>query len=211
MELSKYEFDITKELISIALSNAADSFSKMANEKVLIQGFDVSILESNELFDLTLNLNSPKQYVLKTEIKGRVIGKSFLIFSTDEIRKVFDIFAPGMPEPVAGSELDEFQKAILLEFDNIICAAVVTQISNILSLFAYGDVPEINVVKQTEVFEMLKKELTDFETILNVKARFKTYNSQMSPSFIFYFKSNFLQAIKDLISLKQGNSLVKES
>jgi chemotaxis protein CheY-P-specific phosphatase CheC len=211
MELSGYEFDITRELISIALSNAADSFSKMANEKVLIQGFDVNVLNQQELSDVTQHLTSPIQYLLKTEIKGRVIGKSFLIFSTEEVQKVFDIFAPGMPGPAVEGELDEFQKAILLEFDNIICATVVTQLSNILSLFAYGDVPEIHVVPQNKVFDLLKSELTDFETILNVRAKFKTYNSQMTPSFVFFFKSTFLQAVKDLISQKQGNSLLKEN
>ena len=46
---SEFELEVTKELLNIALANAADSFSKMANERVLFKGYDLTLLEKSGL------------------------------------------------------------------------------------------------------------------------------------------------------------------
>lgn len=206
--LNAYELDITKELLSIALANAADSFSKMANEKVLIREYNLSVLKKEELANAFINEHDPDWYVLTTDIVGKLEGKSYLLFNQVDADKIFDMFTPGqISKP---GQLSELQEGILLELDNIITASMVTQLSNFLSLATHGDVPNLKHLSRQDVLAYFKQDVEDFDVILNIRARFQSYQSNMKPSFVCFFKSEFLLAIKHMIATDKHLSLLKK-
>lgn len=206
--LTAYELDITKELISIALANAADSFSKMANEKVLIREYNLSVLKKEEVGKAFINEHDPHWYVLTTDIVGKLEGKSYLLFNQQDAEKVFDMFTPGQVS--TNGRLSELQEAILLELDNIITASMVTQLSNFLNIATYGDVPNLKHLSRQETLGYFERDVEHFDVILNIQARFQSYQSNMMPSFICFFKSEFLEAIKHLIATDKHLSLLKK-
>jgi chemotaxis protein CheY-P-specific phosphatase CheC len=206
--LSSYELDITKELMSIALANAADSFSKMANEKVMIRDYDLQILEKTQWNPELLNSNDTDWYVLTTDVIGKLTGKSYLLLNQNDAQKIFRIFTPSQAETQSG-DLTELQEAVLLELDNIITAAMVTQLSNFLSLATYGDIPNLKYLTRTGTLNYLNSDVKHYDVIINVRARFQSYETNMSPTFICFFKSEFLAAIKQMIAVKSHLSLVK--
>lgn len=208
ISLSDYEFDITRELINIALANAADAFSKLAQERVLIKGFNLCFLEKEEYYKVLESENKSLFYILSTDIKGKLDGKSYLLFNDDDTRKIFKVFAPNHIE-ISETGLNEFQQAVLLEIDNILTAAFITQLSNILNLFTYGDVPKILACSKEKTLEYFEQNIKDFDIVLNIHAKFESSDTKMSPSYIWYFKSEFLYAIKNLITDKKQMSLLK--
>lgn len=207
--LSEIEFDITRELISIALANSADAFSKMANEKVLITDFSLSFIESQQLSKLIPN-TTENIHVLTTHVKGKLDGKSYLLFTDSDVKKVFNVFL-GRNNYQENEKLDELQQAILLELDNILSAAMVTQISNFLALFCYGDVPHIETCNAESLQQKCLNETQHFDVTIGIQAQFKTYHTNMNPTFIWFFTSDFITAIKNLINNKPRMSLLKET
>jgi chemotaxis protein CheY-P-specific phosphatase CheC len=210
MLLNPIEFDITRELISIALANAADSFSRMANEQILIKGYELTLLPQQDLgrFDTFYEPETPS-VLLSTEIKGSISAKSYLIFSLPDASRTLGMFGAATPAGACAS-LSEVQQAILLELDNIVTAAVVTQLANLLEVFSYGDVPFIQQVPEGTLLAYLGSEVEDYEVMLQIKAQFVTTTSQATPYFICFFKADFLAAIKKLVNEKKHLSLVKK-
>ena len=138
MRLSEYELDITKELVSIALANAADAFSKMASERVLVQQFELTIGSPDARTVLPDGLQG-SLHVLTTEVKGNLEGKSYLIFNQSDTKRICQVFAPKQPA-YTGEGLGELEEALLLELDNILSGTVITQLSNCLDTFIYDGV-----------------------------------------------------------------------
>lgn len=209
MRLSEYEMDVTKELISIALANAADAFSKMAGEKVLVNQFNLTIAPPDGSPLLSDSQQAP-MHILTTDVKGTLEGKSYLIFDATDTRRIFKIFAPGK-EVAADGSLDELQEGLLLELDNILSAAVITQLSNFLDLFIYGDVPGLRTMNRADALACFGKETGHFDVVFHIHARFKSYQNNLQPVFIWFFKSDFLLATRQLVENKQQMSLLKKT
>ena len=87
--LSQVELDITKEIISISLSKAADALSFFIKEKVLIQIQDVKVNVEN-LAPISKKNNVAKSYLLTTNILGDVRGKAYLVLNETEVEKLVD-------------------------------------------------------------------------------------------------------------------------
>jgi chemotaxis protein CheY-P-specific phosphatase CheC len=211
-DFTEYELEVTKELLNIALANAADAFSKMANERVLFNGYDLTILKKNDLDVLLTEVVDQGLYVLTTEVKGKLQGICYLIFDKKDAEGVFPIFAPNHHEIAADGTLGEFQQAILMEVDNILSAAMVTQLSNFLELFVYGDVPNYKFINKDELLNILKNDHDMYyEVALNLKAKLETSKSNVSPLFIWFFKNDFVDAVKNIVEIKKDTVLLKKS
>ena len=108
--------------------------------------------------------------------------------------------------------MSEFQEAILLEVDNILSAAMVTQLSNFLDLFVYGDVPNLKCLNKEQLVEILRNDHDMYyEVALNLKAKLETSKSNVSPIFIWFFKNDFVDAVKNVVEIKKEGVLLKKS
>ncbi|MGD1843350.1 MAG: chemotaxis protein CheC [Thermonemataceae bacterium] len=209
-QLSNYEFDITKELFSISLANAADAFSKMANEKVLLQGFEAKFIEMDDLNAIVKQFSEEKVYILRTEIKGKLRGRTYLLFHQKDIQTIFKIFAPpAVHEMAADGQLTDIQQDILLELDNILSAAMVTQLSNFLDIFIYGDIPKYSYFNNQKLTNLFAKDMKAFESILHIQTSLQSFHTNMSPAFFCFFEENFITITKDIIQNKKEKVLLK--
>lgn len=208
MLLSDYELDITKELFNIGLANSADAFSKLTKEKVLINGFDLAVMDTISMDQVLQEYTAEPLCVLTTAVRGNLQGISYLLFDQRDLERIGEVFMPKVAyQP--GAPLSEFQEALLLELDNILSAAVVTQLSNFLNVFTYGDVPALRLLTASEALASFKAETRQYDVIFNVRARFKSYQTNLQPSFVWFFSSDFIALIKQLIQDKQQLSLLK--
>lgn len=210
VQLTPYEFDITRELFSIALANAADAFSKYAGEKVMIKDYSIEIFDKAQQDETIKRLQDTHFYALTTEIKGALHGKTYLLFQHEEIKKVFQIFAqPPVSIVEKEGEITDIQKDILLELDNIISAAVVTQVANFTELFIYGDIPRFSYSSAEQIGELFKKDFDTFGHVLNIRTQLQSYNTNLNPLFICFMDDEFLNTMKQMINVK-GNSILQK-
>jgi chemotaxis protein CheY-P-specific phosphatase CheC len=205
--LTEFELEITKELINISLANSADAFSKMAMETVQIREFSVELIDREQLEESVRSLKET-MVVLTTEVKGNLKGKSYLIFDKQDVLNVIRIFTKQEVEAFK-VDFSEYQKAILLELDNIVSAAMVTQLSNILEVYTYGDVPQLHILANEDPKILFNRDIEKYTVGLKIHAEFKTLGSQIAPSFVWLFKDDFIEAIRDLIKRKKHLALVK--
>ena len=209
---NEFELEVTKELLNIALANSADAYSKMANERILFKGYEMSLLKSDELSTLLHGFDDEQLYVLTTEIKGKMEGICYLVFNKEDAMQAFRTFAPGQENIAENGELGEFQQAILMELDNILSAAMVTQLSNILELFVYGDVPNYKLLNQKDFLKIIQKDHElYYKVAMNIKTRLESNKTKISPYFIWLFKEDFVDAVKSIVDKKKEGVLLRKS
>jgi chemotaxis protein CheY-P-specific phosphatase CheC len=131
-----FEKDL-KAAFESGYSNAASSFSKLAQDKIHFNNFHFGFHTLGSKFSAeheTFGRNGG-HHLITTEIFGDVTGKSYLFLSEKE----FDLLTAKIPvckDPKVNLK-EEFAK----EVDNILSASVITRLSNKLNLKMYGDIP----------------------------------------------------------------------
>lgn len=186
--LTEIEQDAFVEIINIGLSKAADALSIMIKEQVLIRCIDV--MSPTEVFDQLGN----DRIKLATNLRGDVEGSCYFIVTESEAQyltsKTF-----GTDNESEKFELTELNEGFLLELDNIISAAVITQLSDILGVNIFGDVPRIETgISQQEIDRMLRE-----FTPLFFKTQFRTEQTTFNPGFYWFLKPNVITELKNLI------------
>lgn len=198
--LNKIELDITKEIINIGIAKAADSLSFFIKEKVLIRLLEIQV-NSRDYFPISRkNHLTNKNYLLTTEIKGVMKGKAYLIFNEQETEK---IGAANLPESIRNNEVEKAKmtEAILLEIDNIITGAVVTQFSNIFQCKIYGDVPSLNILAAQDINHHLSVHHDQGLNVIYFNARFITKDeTEITPEFIWLMDDTFFNEVKNVVS-----------
>jgi chemotaxis protein CheY-P-specific phosphatase CheC len=125
------------EAFASGYANSASSFSMFAANKAEYRNLHLSVYKINgNIIDgmKSFGKTVPSPMVT-TEVFGELEGKSYLIFSQEE----YDWVTRGVkskPETLAMIK-NEFLK----ELDNIVSAAVITKLSNMLKVKIYGDTP----------------------------------------------------------------------
>ena len=188
-ELSTTQKTSIEALINKGYQNAASSFSSLIAQNVTISYNDIKVAnESSTINDL---VEAKKETIIvKTNIIGDLVGESFLLLSPDEEETIcklsLNAFGGG-----AGVDND----LILKEIDNIISAAVITELSNALDLKIYGDVPHLYHLGNKEGFNDLLK-LTDDEYYILTDAHF-VFDGHISvcPKFIWKFEEKLASLI----------------
>ena len=208
MELNKVELDITKEIINIALSKAADSLSFFIKEKVLIQLLDLK-MDSHNYAPLSKKNGTQKSYLLTTHIKGDISGKAYLVFNEAEVEKLVEA---NLPDSIKSNPVEKanMTDAILLEVDNIITASVITQFANILQCKLYGDVPQLDIMEQKELNPFLNKNNPELLNVMYISSRFITKDLDTSPEFIWLMDDQFFMSVKSLVSDEKKLELLKK-
>lgn len=167
------------------------------NSEIMQSGFENATLAFSKFVQKNIHFSEPKQihnvvdttylnqwnftddfYLVTTEIKGEISGKSYLFCSKSSVDILFDaIQLTGMDE--------SFTEPFLLELDNILSATVITQISNKLSLQIYGAVPEIKNLVHTKLDIFIEKELVnqfmDAKFVFTTEFSLKTYPECILP------------------------------
>lgn len=85
--INELEKDVLREIISIGLARAADSFADFSNEKVLLDVPEVKIIET-KVFPEIVNEYNSLYTVLRSDIRGDLNGKTFMLFSEDDVKRI---------------------------------------------------------------------------------------------------------------------------
>lgn len=198
---NKMELDLAAEIINIGLAKAADSLSFFTRNKVLIRSQDLHINKFNdeELF----SKDSEPLTLLATEIRGNMKGYCYLVFDHKEVDKMNAISLPKnvLEDP---EQLKEMSKAVLMEMDNIVTAAVVTQFSNLFELDMHGYVPQHMNGSKADALAYIKQHAHEGDFFLHFNTPLYSESEEdISPEFVWCLDSSFVSAVKTFLKKDQ--------
>ncbi len=201
---NKLELDLATEVINIGLAKAGDSLSFFTQEKVLIRSKDLVIYNSYEK-ELFTKSSTPIT-ILSTQIRGGMNGYCYLIFNQQEVNQLQQI---SFPDTILNNpeQLKEMSKGMLMEADNIITAAVVTQFSNLFKIDMHGYVPEYFSGNSKEVNSYIRKHADEGNYILHFNTTLFSGERNISPEFLWCLDETFVKAIKKFV--KEDVNMIK--
>lgn len=171
--INELEKDVLREIISISLARAADSFSDFTKRTVLLDVPEVKIIEPKLLPDVVNEFKETYQ-VMRAGIKGELQGKTFLLFTTENIGEIADCCLAES----AGNNYQELVEKMLLNISEIITTALAGQLSDMLQL-------HLSTEKALALF-----------TDKAVSVRYILNDLPENQPFVIAIKTNFKQFVK---------------
>jgi chemotaxis protein CheY-P-specific phosphatase CheC len=193
-DLSPTELKTANQIINAGLIKAADSLSFFMKEKIEFIAHDERITSGHKV----LNFSPEKKgglNVLTTQILGEMKGSCYLIFSEEESDILCKLsLGPDLTEQTDARQ--EMKNAFLLEIDNIISAAVITQFANILRKNIYGSVPSLRKLQYAEYKAFLGQEVSNDLYVIHFETRFISGRMNFCPEFLWLFDSGFVENVR---------------
>jgi chemotaxis protein CheC len=169
--INELEKDVLREIISIGLARAADSFSNFSKGGVLLNVPEVKIIEPKVLPDV-IDEYEEIYFVIRSVISGDLNGKTFLLFTAENIQKIADVC---LEEGARESANDQEEKdGMLLEISQIITTALAKQLSDILKLDLTTDEPITLFSKEASSIKQILDDLPEYQPfVITIKTQFK--------------------------------------
>jgi hypothetical protein len=179
-------------------ANAVASFNKLTNEnfnyKILCSGFFA--LDSQPFMESAVLNRKGSDLLLTTEVFGELTGKSYLLIPERDYAHL----TKSIPEDESHSF--SFKEEFAKELDNILSAAVITQLSNELRLKIYGDVPILVGKIAGDLKEIIIRDFgenTNEVFLTGISFSFDR-NPDFNMRFIWVLNSHLLKAIASQVS-----------
>lgn len=195
--LSQNEMQVATKLIFDGLTMAKSTMEQVLQSPITLEHVDYGAAAD---FPELYAKNCENIHLIKTELKGEMKGISHLIFSEEEVAKVYKAC---LPESILESDSADsimMKRGFLTEIDNMVAAAVITEFANFLEVEIYGNVPELKVMSSSEVDEYIQKDALAFDSIIRFKANFQSEELEISPDFIWIFQDEFMDKIRNAIN-----------
>lgn len=191
---NKAEIQMAERIINQGLSSAAETLSFFMKEPIVVEQIGVNNLGIADKTPLKLQCTG-KAHLLTTEVVGDLEGFCCLIFTEKEAEMLQKAALP--PEVINDPALFETMKdAILLEVDNIIAAAVITQFANLLDRKMHGAVPELSSIDASSFETFIQNFLNGQSHVINFKTKFLAKEKSFSPMFLWFMNESFIDDIK---------------
>jgi chemotaxis protein CheY-P-specific phosphatase CheC len=186
--------------MNVGMVRAAKSFSILLNSPVRTSPPQILTLEHNDNF-LRLKESDGDVYVLITQVIGDVNGRSYLMFNDEECNALLKLIRK------EGVFNDTLKEAFLMEIDNIVSAAVITELSDLLKGEIYGDVPQIKKISGKALYDFIaadKEAIEHGNLVVNTGFNLEK-NSKIHPQFIWKLSPSLLEMIpSNLIAVQPG-------
>jgi chemotaxis protein CheY-P-specific phosphatase CheC len=193
---NKTEMQTAETIINQGLSSAAETLSFFMKEPIVVEQIGVNNLGIADKTPLKLQCTG-KAHLLTTEVVGDLEGFCCLVFTEEEAKMLQEAALP--PEVINDPVLFETMKdAILLEVDNIIAAAVITQFANLLKRKMHGSVPQLSSIDSSNFEAFIQERLDDQSHVINFKTNFSAKEKSFSPMFLWFMNKSFIDDIKRL-------------
>lgn len=193
---NKTEMQTAESIINQGLSSAAETLTFFMKEAIVVEQIGVKNLGIADKTPLKLTFTG-HAHLLTTEVVGDLEGFCCLIFNEQEAEMLQKAALP--PEVINDPVLFETMKdAILLEVDNIIAAAVITQFANLLNRKMHGSVPELSSIDSSAFEAFIQSRLDDKSHVINFKTTFSAKEKSFSPMFLWFMNKPFIDEIKKL-------------
>lgn len=190
-ELNTQQSEAFSQMLIKGFDSSLESLSFLSGEKYakaeqLVVGDFEHLKSWNDFF------GDAELYALRTDLKGEVIGKNYLIFCHDKAQELMN---RGKVMFGAKEEDYEMGRAFLLEIGNIVAGSAVSHFSNVTKKKIYGDVPAL------EIFS--NEEKVDFQTELSNAAKlglkgstgFLSPNGKMQTWSVWFFEEEVTKSI----------------
>jgi hypothetical protein len=166
-------------LIQKGLSRSCTSLSFFLKDEVELETLRYSDGKKDSIDPDYLSLN--KEIILYSDIIGQLKGKCFFKLDRNEANL---LFSKNFPLAEGATPDKEMFDGFLLEIDNIITASVITEFSNSLNVKAFGGVPNIVYLNDSNKNELLKMESPEAYCI-NFTCQYKMKDIAFSPVFLW--------------------------
>lgn len=198
--LKDNELEVATKLIFDGLSMAKATMEKILQSPITITKIDYGNVqrEVTSVADFYTKTGDPV-HLIKTELKGDLLGTSHLIFSESEVTRIYEACLPEKILLDDSPESKMMKLGFLTEIDNMVAAAVITEFANFLNLDIFGHVPSLQVMKASEVNAYIEKESVGYDAIFHFKAIFHGTELDISPDFVWVFQSEFVEKLKNVI------------
>jgi chemotaxis protein CheC len=168
--INELEKDVLREIISIGLARAADSFADFSNEKVLLDVPDVKIIETKVFPEIVGEYDS-LYTVIRSDIHGDLNGKTFLLFTEDDINRITWFCLDGDEED---ENYEQQVLSLLKQISFVITKALCQQLAGILKLnMENGDSEHIGRKEQKSVQHIIQDMPEGQPFIITIKTHFK--------------------------------------
>ena len=204
-QLTPFEADIAKELINIGLAKAADKLAFFTGEKMLLRSFDFGLYHLDDLEQVS-SKQGDSVHVLLTQIHGDLAGLCCLLFSEQDVDKLLELTLPAsvLKDEAQRAEMGE---AILLEVDNIITAAVVTQFANLLPYNLFGGVPYLHRMPHEAIPDFVKMQPDTQPFMLYFRTSFLGESTEIAPEFVWLLSYRFIEGVRTLVQDQVQNAM----
>ena len=194
--LNHAELEVATKLIFDGLTMAKSTMEMVLQSPISLEKVDYG---STANYHSVFEKKCENVHMIKTELKGELKGISHLIFSEEEVSKIYKACLPGSVIESNSPESEMMKLGFLTEIDNMVAAAVITELANVLNVEIYGHVPSLQIIPASEVDAFLHDESSDFDSIIHFKANFQGTELEISPDFIWVFQHEFMDRIKSLV------------
>ena len=142
----------TIDLVEKAFVNAASAFRVFTRSKVEMSIPYISMASEHDFGDFTYHLGDKLQ-VFETIVFGDTDGDSYLIINESDIPHLLDKALLGMDD----EQKNALSIPLMMELDNVLAAATITEFSNALGVSIYGGVPKQIESSKFGLIELLKE------------------------------------------------------
>lgn len=199
LKISVEEKQVIKEIISIGIAKAADSFALISKDEVEINVPELIIIDQKEL-QKALSPDKALKMVIQSDIKGDINGHTLLFFyekQLDLLEKVCLDFN------YTKAKIKDLKSSLVLELSNIITGALVTQIANLLKLDIFGSVPRKPLYPTKSNLKNLALGLMPSNTfIMVIKTSFVKSGKMVSLPFVIVF---------DLLNMEKILTIIRDA
>ena len=185
--VNELEKDVLREIISIGLARAADSFSEFSQAGVLLNVPEVKIIEPRVLPDV-IDDYEEIYFVIRSVISGELNGKTFLLFTEENIRKIGEVYLEEHLRNRAKYKKESNQ--MLREISQVITEALAKQLGKILNLNLNTDVPVGLFSSKAVSISHILEDLPAFQPfVITIKTQFKNVLSEVELPMLVVFDS----------------------
>lgn len=190
MEFKSRESFVTSAMNG-GMARAAKSFSIMLGATVKTNPPQILHLDHENNIS-RLKEQDQDLFVLVTQMIGDFNGKSYLIFNHDEAISISKILRKD------DTEFDDrLREAFLMEIDNIVSAAVISELSDVLKAEIYGDVPVMKRLHGNGLYDFIAADKDPRDhglLVINTGFTIDRY-PHLHPQFIWKFSPVLLEMI----------------
>lgn len=169
--INELEKDVLREIISIGLARAADSFSNFTKGGVLLDVPDVKIIEPKILPEV-IDEYEEIYYVVRSGIDGELHGRTFLLFTADNLDHIAEVclddVAPG------AADYEARKDKMMQEISAIITQALARQLSKILKVELSTQDPVLLFSRKSSSIHHILEDIPEFQPfVITIKTQFR--------------------------------------
>lgn len=179
-----------RTILESSIIRSAQCMSEMINTKVHIE--DLNIVFHSAMHDSIRDSQETGSVLLKTEIVGPIGGINYAVFSKEEVKLLCGQVLDGDMER---EQYQVFMIGFLKELENILAAAVISELANQLDEPIFGDVPKIEAIKGNGVTSVINREVAALVPDTVVSCEFRIPTVKIAPRIIWFFNESLAHGV----------------